>query len=190
MTETALPRLLPLPLSQWTPEAVEQLRGQLPRADRYLSDAPGTPELPAILGLLGNHPRLSSAWLGFNATLLEDTEIGARERELLILRVAWRTGCDYAWAEHHSLALRAGLRDDEVQAIRGDAEASTWTPRDKALLRAVDEMVDTHRISDATWKLLTPSHDQRQLLEILFVIGAYICLTLVMNSAGLRPEEV
>jgi len=187
---TDAPRLAPLPLAEWDGDAIEQMRGQLPRADRYLSDAPGTPALPGILGLFGHHPGVSVPWLAFNASLLDQSSIGERDRELLILRVAWRTSCSYELAEHERMGAQAGLSRDEIEAIRLGVDHPAWSPRDRALLRAVDEMLDDHCIGDQTWWQLAGEFDRPQLLELLFVIGAYTCLALVVNSAGLVPDPM
>ena len=82
MTTARTPRLEPLPLSEWSEEEFSFLRGNLTRADRYLSTEPDAPPLPAILGLFARHPRVAGPWLGFNGSLLQDGTLDARDREL------------------------------------------------------------------------------------------------------------
>jgi alkylhydroperoxidase family enzyme len=36
---------------------------------------------------------------------------------------------------------------------------------------------------------LAAGFDEQQLLELLFVVGSYLCLALVLNSAGLEPDQ-
>lgn len=189
MKTNGTPRLAPLPLADWERDAIEQMRGQFPRADRYLSDAPGTPALPGILGLFGHHPGVSLPWLAFNATLLEQASIDTRDRELLILRVAWLTQCAYEWTEHQRIGAQAGLTAEQIAAVRMGADEPIWSPRERALLRAVDEMIDRHRVGDDTWQCLAEDFDRHQLLEILFIVGAYTCLAFVVNSADLAPDR-
>jgi alkylhydroperoxidase family enzyme len=54
-------------------------------------------------------------------------------------------------------------------------------------LLAVDQLVGNHTIDDARWAQLARHFDERQLLEICFVIGSYTCLAMVLNAAGLAP---
>jgi AhpD family alkylhydroperoxidase len=180
-------RVEPLPLAEWADEELAFLRGNLARADRYLSGDPDAPPLPAILGLFARHPRVAGPWLGFNGSLLEDGTLEARDRELLILRVAKRTGCRYEWEQHRAIAAEVGLTEDEIRAVADDGSTSIWSQRDEVLLLAVDQLVSEQTIDDARWIELAAHFDERQLLEICFVIGSYTCLAMVLNAAGLTP---
>lgn len=191
MTQTAptrAPRLAPLPLAQWDAESRQLMRGPLPRADKYFSGEPDAPALPGILGLLGHRPRLAAAWLEFNAVLLDAPTIDPRDRELAILRVAGRTRNAYEWGQHLRIGTTVGLTADQLAAV-ANPTAELWTPRQRALLYAADEMVREQRVSDETWPALAAEFDEGQLLELLFVLGAYACLAMVLNSAGLEPDD-
>lgn len=182
------PRLPPLPLDQWSDAARETLRGRVGMADRYLTGAPDAPPLPNMLGVLGHHPDLAAAWLGYNGLLLERGSLDPRDRELLILRVAWRTGSRYEWDQHVRIALRHGLSADQVAAVKSGPDAPIWTDPERLLLRAADELLTEHRMRDDTWRALAAARDAAQLLELLFVTGSYLCLALVCNSVDLRPD--
>ncbi|OHV65034.1 alkylhydroperoxidase [Pseudofrankia sp. BMG5.36] len=187
----------PLPVSEWTEEDRELLRGNLARADRYLSGEADAPPMPPILGLFARHSRLGAPWLAFSGKLLDDGALDPRDRELLILRVGHRTGCRYQWAQHVGMAQAAGLTLEQIAAVAAAAVAAgsvadagaadAWTDRDRDLLRAVDQLVDDHVIDDATWARLATHLDERQLLELTFVVGSYVCLAMVLNSVGLEP---
>ncbi|HMQ25957.1 MAG TPA: hypothetical protein PKA98_08210, partial [Acidimicrobiales bacterium] len=57
-----------------------------------------------------------------------------------------------------------------------------WSPLDAAKLRAVDELLDDARIADATWATLAGTLDPRQLLDLIFTVGAYDALAMMMRS--------
>ena len=57
-----------------------------------------------------------------------------------------------------------------------------------ALLAAADEVVDTSVVGDETWRALAASFGPDQLLEILFVIGGYLCMAAVLNTVGLQAD--
>jgi AhpD family alkylhydroperoxidase len=172
----------------WTADDRARLRGRLAVADRYLTGEPDAPPMPAILGLLAHHPNLAANWLALSGGLLADAVLDPRDRELLVLRVAWRTQCRYEWAQHVRIATDAGLSGDEIAALAVADLASRWSERDACLVAAVDQMVDGHRVADDTWRGLATHFDEAQLLELLFVVGSYLCLALVLNSAGLEPD--
>ncbi|WP_433249861.1 carboxymuconolactone decarboxylase family protein [Actinomadura nitritigenes] len=187
MTPAAAPRMRPLPIAEWAEEELELLRGNMARADRYLTGAADAPPVPSILGLFARHPRLSAPWLAFSGTLLDGGTLEPRDRELLILRVGQRTGCRYQWAQHVGMARAAGLEPEQIAALRdGDG---AWSDRDRDILLAADQLVDGHTIDDALWERLAARFDERRLLELLFVVGGYVCLAMVLNSVGLEPSN-
>lgn len=153
-----------------------------------MSGAPDAHPMPKALGLMANHLRIGEAWLSFSTVLAKETALEVRLFELIVLRVAWRTRSAYEWAQHTRMGQQAGLTVEQVYAIPQGAEAEVWTPVERSLLAATDQMIDRHAVDDATWALLAEHFDEPQLLEILFVAGAYICLAIVCNSVGLRPD--
>ncbi|HSA53575.1 MAG TPA: carboxymuconolactone decarboxylase family protein [Yinghuangia sp.] len=188
MTSTEAPRLAPLPARHWSPNGRELLRGHIPSADAYLADDADESAMPGVIGLFGHHPRLAARWIGFSGGLTTDPELPPRDRELLVLRVAWRTQSRYEWTEHVRIGRRAGLDDDEIAAIGGAGDDPGWGDRERALIAAADQMVAAHTVDEPTWRCLARHFDERQLLEVLFVIGGYLCLAAVLNAVGLPPD--
>ncbi|MFD6894141.1 carboxymuconolactone decarboxylase family protein [Rhodococcus sp. NPDC060086] len=185
MRATPTGRLAPLPLAHWAPGSREILCGHVKAADRYLSDTPECSPLPNVLGLLGHHPELGGAWLAYNGVLLDNPTLDPRLRELMILRISWRTRAAYEWAQHVVAARAHGITDDEITRIGLGADAGVWTPLESSLLAAIDQLIDHHQVDDSTWALLEDSLEPRQLLEALFVAGTYVCLAMVFNSVAL-----
>ncbi len=48
-------------------------------------------------------------------------------------------------------------------------------------------MIDQFAVSESTWNELAAHFDPGQVLEVLFVVGGYLCLAAVLNSVGLEP---
>ena len=180
-------RVRPLARHDIDADVVARLRSSFPRADKFFADS-NAPPMPPVLGLLARHPGIAGPWLGFSGALLDGGVLDARTRELLILATARRTGATYVWEEHLPMAAVAGLSPEEVGAIEANG-AHDWAAADLALLRAVEELVDHYRVGDDTWRVLAGRFDDQALLEVLFVVGAYSCLAMVLNSTGLAAGE-
>jgi alkylhydroperoxidase family enzyme len=147
-----------------------------------------------VLGTLAHHPELATAYHTFNGHILFATTLTPRQRELLVLRVAARRDATYEWAQHVVLAGDAGITTDEVERVRSDAHESGgngggWTVLEAAMLRAVDELVDDARISDQTWRSLTAELDARQLLDLIFTVGAYDVLAMALRSFDVELDD-
>jgi 4-carboxymuconolactone decarboxylase len=146
-------------------------------------------ERPAsnILGIFSWHPALAKAFFAFNNHLFRST-LSARDREMATVRVAWLRRGEYEWAQHVRMAKTAGLSDEEVDAISAGPDSPVWGPRDAALLRSVDEIVADRYVSDETWKRLSGHLDRKQLMDLVFTIGAYDLLAMAFNTFGLELD--
>jgi 4-carboxymuconolactone decarboxylase len=182
-------RLVPLPFAEWDDHTRDVLLSHLRRPELYLSGAPDAPPMPVVLELFAHHLPLSETWLPFTDMLASDqSTLDPRLRELLIVRVAWRTQSGYEWGQHARMARDEGLTDEQLRAVTEGPAATVWTPLERALLTAVDEIIDGFGVSDTTWETLGLSFEPPQLFELLFVIGGYLCMAGVLNSIGLRGD--
>ncbi len=133
------------------------------------------------------HPRLYKRWVPYGAALLRGS-LPARDRELLILRTAFRCGCTYEWGHHMAIAGAGILSDDELSRIGQDGIAE-WSEFDGTLLRAVDELHDQQHLSDATWSTLATRYDTPQLIEVPMIVGHYHMNAFMLNSLGVELED-
>src|SRR5579859_8080004 len=85
----------------------------------------------------------------------------AREREIVILRVGYLCKSGYEFTQHTRIGLRSGLSADDIARIKAGADAG-WSAADAALIRATDELVKDHFVSDATWATLGQHFDDKQ----------------------------
>jgi alkylhydroperoxidase family enzyme len=178
MPPAAQPRIALLPQSEWTPEVLEILDATQ-MGGRVLN----------IFKTLARHPKLLKRWLVFGNHVLFKSTIGARERELLILRTGWNCRAEYEWGQHVVIGKAVGLTDEEIERITRGPDAAGWDPFDAALLRAADELHRDSRIGDATWQALRARYDDQQLLDVIFAVGQYTLVSMVLNSCGVELDE-
>ena len=180
MTVIRALRVAPLAADQWNDDTRRALSPLLPAERANPRDAGN------VLATLVRHPALTRAYLTFNAHLLNDSTLSNRVREVALLRVAHRRGCDYLWAHHLPIAQRAGLTASDIEAIKGGAGAAE---EDRLVVRAVDELDEESSISDATWTALTRRFDDRQRMDLVFTIGGYGLLAQAVNTFGVEQED-
>jgi 4-carboxymuconolactone decarboxylase len=110
------------------------------------------------------------------------------QRELVILRTAWLCRCDYAWGQHVRIGAAAGLTDGDITRVVDELDPQAWSPLDYALLRATDELVENHRVTRPRWDILAQHFDEAALIELIMVVGNYVALAGVLNSAEVERE--
>ncbi|MDQ8046722.1 MAG: carboxymuconolactone decarboxylase family protein [Solirubrobacteraceae bacterium] len=153
--------------------------------------------VPHVMTTLARSRRLFLPWLWFASRLMPNGTLPAREAELVILRVATLCGSDYERHHHSHLGRQAGL-SEAVVAWTDEADASTIDPpadgtveplRATLLVRACDELVETHTLTDATWDGLGAFYRDDQLIELCMLVGQYTMLAGTLNAVGVEIED-
>jgi AhpD family alkylhydroperoxidase len=143
---------------------------------------------PNVFTTLARHRGLFRRWLFFAGALMPGGKLPRRDTELVILRVSHNTGCAYEWSHHERLAQRAGLSAEEVERVRSGPEASGWTPRQQALLRACDQLHAEGQIGEELWTRLAAELGDRLLIELCMLIGHYEMLAMTLNTLRVQPD--
>ena len=183
-------RLTPLPPGEWPDSMRDALAALRPADARHpRPETKGRPKALNALGTLALHPDLTKAFNTFNGYILFSSTLTPRERELLVLRVASLRQSAYEWEQHRVLAADAGLGPDEVERIAQGPDAPGWSPLDRAMLSAVDDLIGTAEISEVTWQALAAELDEQQLMDLVFTVGAYDLLAMAFRSFGVELDE-
>jgi AhpD family alkylhydroperoxidase len=145
---------------------------------------------PHIFTTLARHRRLFRKWLRFAGALMPGGRLPRADTELLILRVAHNTGCEYEWHHHERIAQLSGLSAADVGRVREGAGAAGWSERQAVLLRAADELHADRKITDETWATLTGLLGEDELIELCLLVGHYEMLAMTLNSLEVEPDRV
>lgn len=185
------PFIAPIPTREWDPSMFEALMLMKPPEDSEYGErrrergSGGT----GLFNVLANHPDLTAAFFAFNRHLLYTSTLAARDRELVVLRVAFLRNCAYEWAQHVPVANGLGIEPDDVERIAVGPGADGWSDVDRALLTAVDELHTDGTLSSPTWTQLAATLDTKQLMDLVFTVGAYDTFALALNSFGLELDD-
>jgi alkylhydroperoxidase family enzyme len=141
------------------------------------------------LGTLARYPALTRAFHTLNGHVLFASTLSPRQREVLVLRVASVRRATYEWEQHVVLAGDAGIDRDEIARIVQGPAAPGWSPLDRAMLAAVDELLADARVTDPTWAVLAGELDEHQLMDLIFTVGAYDLLAMAFRSFGIELDD-
>ena len=106
----------------------------------------------------------------------------------MILRVGWLCRAGYEWGQHVLIGRAAGLSDEEIDRIADGADADGWSPIERSLLRAADELHGDAFITDSTWQALAEELSLEQLMDLIFTVGQYNLVSMALNTLGVQPE--
>ena len=171
------PRIAPLQDDELTEEQREALKPM---------SANGRPL--NIFRTLARAPKALTRFQEWGAYVLSRrNSLPAREREIVILRVGFLCKSGYEFTQHTRIGLSEGLTLAEIAAIKAGSGAG-WSAADAALIRAADELVRGHFVSDATWAELGRHFDEKQRMDVVFTVGQYTQVSMLLNTFGVQLE--
>ncbi|KAJ5923784.1 hypothetical protein N7466_007971 [Penicillium verhagenii] len=148
------------------------------------------PLIPLDLSLL-HSPPVADGWNSFIGAIRTRTIVDPGTLELAVCRVAVLTDAIYEWNAHAPLALKGGIKPEELHACRtlpstvdGDLvqfESSPLTPQQRAVLRYTDQMTLTVKVQDEVFaQLQTVGYNDREIVELTTGIAGYNCVSRVL----------
>lgn len=125
-------------------------------------------------------------WLRFGAAVLGSLSVDPVLRELAILRVAALTpGAEYEWVQHEAIARAVGVTGAQIDGAR----TGRGLEGDDALVAAFTEQVVRDATpDDATFAAMRGRFSEREIVELLMVIGQYMLVARVMATAQIDPD--
>ena len=166
-------------------ERVEMLS---PEAALQVAEEIGVHEAIAKLNVfrtMFHRPKTAKAIADLLFSLLFNAELEHRLREFIIMRIGWVTGCDYEWTQHWPLSHQVyGCRAEEVLAVHDWQNADCFDERDRVVLSATDELLETGNLSDEGWANCLAALGRDASIDLVAAVGTW---SMVSNLArGLR----
>jgi alkylhydroperoxidase family enzyme len=140
--------------------------------------------------MLSHTPTLGRLFLMQGQALITSISLSARHREVIILTVASLTECAYEFTQHIPISAAVGIADAERDAIQRAAFTDEVLPAaDRALIAFVKETVEKPRASDIAFEAIRPLFDDRQIVEIMHIIGAYWAFGRICTNLDIEVQE-
>lgn len=172
------PRIPPLANDEWNDEAKEIMRPFVEQGRVF-----------NIFRTLAHHPELARRWMVFANHILGKSTLDPRDREMLILRIGYLCQAGYEWGQHVQISRDLGMSDEEIRLCKTGPDTQGISDRDRLLLSAVDELHNDAHVADATWAGLSEHFNTQQMMDIVFTVGQYNLVSMVLNSFGVQLDE-
>jgi 4-carboxymuconolactone decarboxylase len=146
-------------------------------------------ELINVYRLLLHSPDIAMDWFGLLNAVRFKTGIDARTREIVIIRIAVLNAMDYVINQHvPKLALESGLTLAECDAIRDWRASDAFSEIERAVLAYVDAMTVDIDVPDAVFADVARFYDERRIVELTVLVGAYNMHTRVFQALKIDLE--
>lgn len=179
------PRIEPVDLDRLTEEQRDVISPILDLQE----DKVGRGRVLNIFRTLLHAPRALAGFLPWgNYLLSRRSDLPPREREIVILRTGWLCKSGYEWMQHARIGRDCGLTDEEIERIKVGPDAPGWSALEAAMLRACDELVADHHVSDSSWQALAELGDKGR-MDLVMTVGQYTQVSMMLNSFGVQLED-
>ena len=141
-----------------------------------------------ILKVMAHSPKLMRAWVRMGTIALTGLELSPRLRELAILRVFQNTGGQYGFAHHVRYGRQAGLRDEEIAALKRYENDAGFSELDRLAVRYADAV--THLRDDAAHLAaeLRDRLSERELVELTFCIAHWNMVARILQPLQVEVD--
>ncbi|MES2482514.1 MAG: carboxymuconolactone decarboxylase family protein [Pseudomonadota bacterium] len=140
-----------------------------------------------LYGMLLHSPPVAEGWLAFLTAIRQKCQLSGRDRELVILRIAVLNGADYEFRAHVPFALKEGITQAQIDALR-DGRADGFDPRERDVLAYCDSMTREIHVPDAVFQAVRPHFNERELVELTATIAAYNLVSRFLEALQVDHE--
>jgi alkylhydroperoxidase family enzyme len=191
-TVTIMPRTRQIDRSEAAPSV-------LPVYDRLFGDRDPVAEPGTATGTPGNWwtvfaqapPLLDHMVAGFALFSSPDRTLPENLRELALTRTGFAGGSQFVFSQHCKAARRAGVTEEQVEAIPAWAVADVFSPLERAVLAYTDEMVLAGgRVQDATFDALRAGLDEVAIIELTYAVASYQLHATMCRALRLEYDDL
>ena len=129
-----------------------------------------SPVLLERVGSLGEYLRFESA-------------LDARVRELVTCAVARHVGNQFEWVVHAPAAVKAGVSEEAIEALRLGRRAAPLADEEQSALDVALEVLQHHGVSEPTYAAAEACFGPHALVELSALVGYFAMVCWVMNVA-------
>lgn len=123
--------------------------------------------------VLLNSPAIAQGWETMLTAVRNRTTVPADLRELVILRVAVLNRASFEFDAHIPHALKAGVPQGKIDAVRSAELADVFSVDERRVLRLTDHMTREVEVPAELMAELTQRYSAQEVVELVATVAAY-----------------
>ena len=110
-------------------------------------------------------------------------------RELAIVRTGIVGDSKFEYSQHMKVARMVGVAEEKLAAIKGWTTSDLFSPAERAVMAATDEILSRNLVEDATFAALQKHLGDAEILELFVVIGLWRMHGLIVRALHLEYDN-
>lgn len=119
---------------------------------------------------------------------LRDMYLSAKDREFVIVRVAYMSNSEYELMQHTHLAMQQGLSAKDIDAIAQN-DLQYFDQRMATILRFINECVSQVKVSTDTFEATRKYLSDGEIAELTLLIGHYMMTARFLETLEIDLDE-
>jgi 4-carboxymuconolactone decarboxylase len=138
--------------------------------------------------MLMHCPPLAAHFVDIGGYIRFEGKLDHRVRVLAAMTVAREFDAMYIWGAQTGQARKQNVPESTITAIR-EKHSKGLPPEDAQIVNLTRDLINKHRVDDATMKALRERFGDYQLVELTGTIGYYSMLAMTANATELEPAQ-
>ena len=138
--------------------------------------------------MLMHCPPLARHFVDIGGYIRFEGKLDHRVRVLAAMTVAREFDAMYIWGAQTGQARKQNVPESTITAIR-EKHSKGLPPEDAQIVNLTRDLINKHRVDDATIKALVDRFGKEQLVELTGTIGYYSMLAMTANATELEPAQ-
>ena len=147
----------------------------------------GVPQLN-VLRMMSHSGPIMAGFSAFGHRILYGLQIDPVLREMAIVRVGHLCHSAYELAQHNRFIADLGVSAEKISALGDNIKHPAFSEVERAVLAFTDDLIANTRAGDETLAELRKHFSDRQVLELIMVVGSYNMLCMMLETCGVEIE--
>lgn len=157
-----------------------------PLADRIIAERGSILHLYQML--LHSAP-VAEGWLNYLTAIRQKSSLPGDVRELVIMRVALLNHAPYEADQHAPIALREGVSQGKLDALKDWQDCSLFDARERAVLTYTDAMTRQVQVSDEIFAAVAAHFEPPRLVELTATVAAYNMVSRFLEALQIHSHD-
>lgn len=170
---------------------------RLPYADLNHADArPLVEQIIAERGsvlhlyqMLLHSPAIARGWLNHLTGIRHLSTLDGKLREMVIMRVAILNGAPYEADQHAPIALKEGMRQEQLDELDQWEASTLFDEKERAILAYTDAMTLHVQVPKETFNAVKIIFEPKQLIELTATIATYNMVSRFLEALDIHSDD-
>jgi 4-carboxymuconolactone decarboxylase len=134
-------------------------------------------------------PKLADRWQSLGEFLRYQSSLPARLSELAILVCGRYWNSDVEWYVHADVALRSGLSESVIDAMRRAREPHFEAADEATVYEYARQLLENGRVADAAYQAVRQMFGEVGVVELTALVGYYTMVAMTLNAHHVPTPE-